>query len=255
MISNTTIICMFVSILFSFLLFGGLIAFYRKKGGVHVKPLILGSVGFIFFSQLLEKALHVVVLSHFPHYADHPVWFGLYGGFAAGIFEESGRFILFTWLLKKYHDYQSGISLGIGWGGAEAVLLTLSVVLPNLIFAFMINSGTLELKLGSQVSAEAIRSLKEGVLSHGASYYLLGCVERFFAIFIQIFLSVFVLLGVVKKKSIYLLYAVIIHAAIDFPIVFFQTGKFTQIWIIELYIAVIGCLAIFFANRLKKSFS
>jgi uncharacterized membrane protein YhfC len=255
LISDITIVCMIVSIGFAFFLFGGLVVVYRKKEGVSIKPLILGSVGFIFFSQLLEKALHVIVLSHFPHYTDHPVWFGLYGGFAAGFFEETGRFILFTWLLKKYHNYRSGISFGIGWGGAEAVLLTLTVVLPNLIFTFMINSGTLELKLGSQVSADAIHSLKEGVLSHGAFYYLLGCMERFFAIFIQIFLSVFVLWGVVKRKSVYLLFAVIIHAAIDFPIVFFQTGKFTQLWIIELYIAVIGFLALFFANRLKRNFS
>jgi uncharacterized membrane protein YhfC len=245
---------MFVCILFSFLLFGGLIVFYRKKGGVSVKPLLLGSVGFIFFSQLLEKALHAIVLLHFPHYMDHPVWFGLYGGFTAGIFEEVGRFILFTWLLKKYRDYQSGISFGIGWGGAEAVLLTLAVVLPNLIFAFMINSGTFEAKLGSQVSAEAIRTLKEGVLSHGASYYFFGCAERFFSIFIQLFLSVFVLLGVVKRKSIYLLYAVLIHAAVDFPLVFFQTGHFTLLWVIEVYVAIIGCLSIFFLNRLKRYF-
>jgi uncharacterized membrane protein YhfC len=62
----------------------------------------------------------------------------LYGGLAAGSFEELGRFILFTWLLKKYRDYKSGISFGIGWGGIEAVLLTLTMVVPNIIFAFMI---------------------------------------------------------------------------------------------------------------------
>jgi uncharacterized membrane protein YhfC len=245
---------MFVPIVFSFLLFIGLIVIFRKKMGVAVKPLVLGSVGFFVFSQILEKALHVVVISHFPNYADHPIWFGLYGGLAAGSFEELGRFILFTWLLKKYRDYKSGISFGIGWGGIEAVLLTLTMVVPNIIFAFMMNAGTLESNIGGQIPAETIQTLRNGVISHGVPYYLLGCVERLFAVFIQIFLSIFVLLGVVKKKLSYILYAISIHAIIDFPLVFFQTGQIKQLWMIELYVALIGCLSFFFIKKLEKSF-
>ncbi|WP_251551251.1 YhfC family intramembrane metalloprotease [Neobacillus muris] len=255
MISNTTIVAMFIPILFSFLLFGGFIVVYKKRAGISKKPLILGFVGFIIFSQVLEKALHAAVLICFPHYANHPVWFGLYGGLAAGIFEEVGRFILFIWLLKQYRDYQSGISFGVGWGGGEAIILTVTTVLPNILFAFLMNNGTIESELGSQVPAEMIDTIKEGVLSHGAAYYLWGCVERFFAIFIQLFLSLFVLLAAKIRKISYLIYAIIIHAAIDFPLVFFQSGQIKQIWIIELYIAIIGCLAFYLIKRLRAQFS
>jgi len=255
MISNTTIIMMFIPIVFTFLLVGGLIFFYKKQTGIALKPLLLGLAGFIVFSQILEKALHVVVISIFPDYMDHPVWFGLYGGFAAGVFEEVGRFILFIWLLKQYRDYRSGISFGMGWGGIEAIVLTLTIMVPNIVFAFMMKSGTLETQLGSQIPAETIQTIKEGILNNGAGYYLLGCVERFFALFIQIFLSLFVLYGVVKKKLVYLFYAIVIHAAIDFPLVFFQTGHIKNLWVLEIYVVIIGCLVMYLTKRFKKHFA
>lgn len=64
------------------------------------KPLILGAVVLCFHSSVGE-ILHGVVVLQFTDYAEHPVWFGLYGAIAAGLFEEGGRFILFVCLLKN----------------------------------------------------------------------------------------------------------------------------------------------------------
>lgn len=255
MVSNSTIISMFVPIVFTILLFIGLILVYRKKTGIYTKSLIIGAVGFFVFTQVLEKVLHVVVLTNFPNYADHPWLFGLYGAFAAGIFEELGRFILFTWLLKKYLDYKGGISFGVGWGGIEAVLLPLMVLLPNIIFAFMINAGTFEASMADKLPADQIATLKDSLINAEVSGYLLACVERFFAVFIQIALSLLVLLGVVKKKFMYVIYAILIHAAIDFPLAFYQTGHIKSLWIIEAYLVVVGLLSFAFINKVRKSFN
>lgn len=254
MVSTATLISMFVPVVFSFVLFAGLILFYKKKTGIYVKPIIIGSIGFIVITQILEKILHVVVLTNFPNYAEHPWLFGLYGGMAAGLFEELGRFLLFTWLLKKYHDYKGGISFGIGWGGIEAVVLMLTMLVPNIIFAFMINAGTFESSLGSSLPKEQLETVKESVLNNGVSYYLLGCVERFFAAFMQIAFSLLVLAGVVKKKFSYVVLAVLIHAAIDFPLAFYQTGHIKSLWIIEVHIAIVGILSLFFIKRAIKFF-
>ena len=253
MVSNATIISMFVPILFSFLLFAGLILFYKKKTGIYIKPLIIGSIGFIVFSQILEKILHVVVLTNFPNYADHPWLFALYGGMAAGLFEELGRFLLFTWILKKYLDFKGGISFGIGWGGIEAVVLMLTMILPNMIFAFMINAGTFETALAGQVPSDQLPTIKETVLNQGVSFYLLFCVERFFAVFLQLAFSLFVLNAVVKRKFVYVIYAILIHAAIDFPFAFYQTGHIKSLWILELYLAIIGVLSFVFIKKVEKS--
>ena len=253
MISNAVIGSMVFSVIFSFFLFGGLIIFYKKKTGIAVKPLIIGGIGFIIFTQVLEKILHVIVISNFPNYADYPWLFGLYGGMAAGLFEELGRFLLFTWLLNKFLDYKGGLSFGVGWGGIEAVILTLTMTVPNMMFAFMINSGTLETALGAKMANEQIVLLKNILLNQDAFTYLLGCVERFFASFMQIALGLLVLLAVVKKKFTYVIYAIIIHAAIDFPLVFFQTGSIKSLWVIELYVAIIGILSMFYIKKVQDS--
>lgn len=255
MISNSTIVSMFVPVIFSFLLFWGLIVFYRKNTGVETKPLLIGALGFFVFTQVLEKVMHVVVLTYFTNYAEHPFLFGLYGGFAAGLFEELGRFIMFTWLLKKYRDFKSGVSFGIGWGGIEAILLTLMMIVPNIVFAFLINAGTLESSLKGQLPIEMIQSLKDGVLSHEVSYYLLVCVERFFAVFMQIFFSVLVLLGVAKKKFSYVWLAVLIHAMIDFPLTFYQIGYIKELWIVELYVVIIGCISFIMIKKCHDGFN
>jgi uncharacterized membrane protein YhfC len=243
MVSTGTIVAMIFPIVFSIALFVGLILFYRKRTGVAAKPVIIGAIGFVVITQVLEKVLHLVVISAFPNYADHPVLFGLYGGMAAGTFEELGRFLLFTWLLKKYHDYKGGISFGIGWGGIEAVVLMLMMMGTNIAYAVLINSGTFESTLGSQIPADQVAAIKDTVLSQGISFYLLSAVERFFAAFLQIAFSLWVLIGVVKKKFSYVIFAILIHAAFDFPLVFWQTGAFTNMWLLELYVAIGGIIA------------
>ncbi|WP_226665488.1 YhfC family intramembrane metalloprotease [Metabacillus litoralis] len=254
MISNVTIASMFIPVIFSFLLFFGLIMYYKKKVGISIKPIIIGAVGFIVITQVLEKILHVVVISAFPNYAEHPWAFGLYGASAAGIFEEIGRFILFTWLLKKYHTYKDGVSFGIGWGGIEAIVLMLLINVPNIIFSFMINSGIFESSMLGQLTSEQLTILKETVLNQSVSNSLFMTMERFFAVFLQIALSLLVLYAVVEKKFSYVILAIIVHGVIDFPLVFFQTGYLEQIWIIELYIAILGFGSMVFIKRSKSWF-
>lgn len=254
MISGAVIAAMAFQVLFSLILFAGLIIFYKKKTGIYVKSLIIGGIGFIVFTQVLEKILHVIVITKFPDYASHPWLFGIYGGLAAGIFEELGRFILYTWLLKKYLDYKGGISFGIGWGGTEAVVLAFTVTLPNMIFAILINNGTFETIMAAGLPSEQIALIKEMIMNQSGFSYLLGCAERFFAALIQIAFSLLVMTAVVKKKFSYVIYAILIHAIIDFPAVFYQTGHMKSIWVIEIYFALIGVLAIIYTQKAKQNF-
>jgi uncharacterized membrane protein YhfC len=252
MVSNATLISMVAVILFSILLFISAILITKKRVGIKVKPLILGSIGFIIITQVLEKLLHVVVITKFPNYAEHPWLFGIYGGLAAGIFEELGRYILFIWLLKKHQDYKGGLSFGVGWGGIEAVVIALSSVLPFLVFATMMNAGTFDSSIGASLPIEQAEMIKETLLNQGVSHYLWGIPERFFALFMQIAFTFLVLFGVIKKKFQYVLLAVVAHAAIDFPLAFYQTGYIKSIWMIELYIAFLGILSILIMKKLRR---
>ena len=105
--------------------------------------------------------------------------------------------------------------------------------------------------------AEQIALIKETIMNQNAVSYLLGMAERFFAAFIQIAFSLLVMTAVVKKKFSYVIYAILLHAVIDFPAVFYQTGyiHIQSLWIFEIYIAVIGILAILYCKKAKNIFS
>ncbi|HET7657240.1 MAG TPA: YhfC family glutamic-type intramembrane protease, partial [Bacillales bacterium] len=87
-----------------------LIYFYRK---FHVswKPILVGALIFFVFSQILEKLLHVYVLRINPEtialMKNHYI-LAIYGGLAAGVFEEFGRFFGFRYLLGKYREWKDG---------------------------------------------------------------------------------------------------------------------------------------------------
>jgi uncharacterized membrane protein YhfC len=51
----------------------------------------------------------------------HTWLYAVLGALLAGLFEETGRFIAFKFLLKKRTDRKTAISYGIGHGGFEAI--------------------------------------------------------------------------------------------------------------------------------------
>ena len=58
---------------------------------------IAGIAAFAFFAMVIERALNAFVLQQNEATATllaNPVWFVIYGAFAAGICEETGRFIV-----------------------------------------------------------------------------------------------------------------------------------------------------------------
>ena len=68
----------------------------------------------------------------------------------------------------------------------------------------------------------------------------------------QIAFSLLVLVAAVKRKFVYVIYAILIHAAIDFPAAFYQTGHIKSLWIIELYLAIIGVFSFVFIKKVEK---
>lgn len=131
-------------------------------------------------------------------------------------------------------------------------MIAVSMVVPILIFATMINEGTFDSTIGASLPSDQAATIKETVLNQGVSYYLWGIPERFFALLMQIAFTLFVLLAVIKKKFQYVLLAIVAHAAIDFPLTFYQTGYIKSLWIIELYLAFVGALSFFIIKRVRK---
>ncbi len=92
----------------------------KKSGGFSWRSAFVGAAVFVVFSQVLEKLLHVYVFTMNPttmKWMDNAWIYALYGGLAAGLFEELGRYAGFKLLLRRNRTRLDGLSFGTGHGG------------------------------------------------------------------------------------------------------------------------------------------
>lgn len=237
----------------------GLIIYFSRKHWISWKAVGIGAFVFIFFSQVLEKILHIQMLasdgSAALKWSASPLLFVLYAGLSAGIFEEVGRYIGFRWLLKNRESYGDGLSLGVGHGGVEALLIGGLAALNALVIANQINQGTLADTLGSSLSAAQIESIKDQFTHVGFWSYALAGIERVVAVTFHMLASLIVLLAVRKKAIQYLIYAILLHAVFDFVPAMYQAKIITSLWIVEGIIVILGILSVFGIMKMKKVYT
>lgn len=252
MVSNSKILFMafaaIISLFFPIILY----IILRIKHRASFKPVIIGALTFIVFVLVLERILHSVVLGR--NLITSPVAIALYGGLAAGLFEEVGRFITISIFLKGNRDWKDGVAFGIGHGGIEAILLATFANLNNLVYSSLINSGSLDQYLNGKVSSQVIAQIKDSLVNTKASLFALGGIERICAITFHIALTLIVLYAIRNRKKLYLLLAILIHALIDFPAGLYQTHIITNIWVVEVILFIITAAAVVFIFKSKNLF-
>lgn len=152
---------------------------------------ILGIAAFVVSQVLLRipilQYLSESTISYSMFSATRPVLFSILLGLSAGVFEELARYIFMFFFMKR-RDWQAGFLFGAGHGGIEAILFV------GIGMVILLYSPT-------------------GIV--GDANYLIGGIERFFAMLLHIGLSIIVLQGVVRKKFIYIVIAILIHGLID----------------------------------------
>lgn len=244
-VPTLSIVFMGVSCALCILLPIALFFWFRAKYGAKLLPAGVGAVAFVLFVLVLEAIVHNLVLQPAADgtiaLRQNPVLFMLYGGFMAGLFEETARFLCFLMLRKRYGGIGTALSYGVGHGGIEAILLAGIAMISNFSTAIMINTGALQAASGT-LSGEAQASVDAAVkaLSEAPSaMFLVSGIERVFAIAIQISLSVLVFYAVYLKGTKWLYpVAIVLHAVIDFPAALFQTGAITNVVLVEVIVGL-----------------
>ena len=259
MVSIFTILALVFSLLACFVFPIVLCIVFMKKTRPGPLPLIMGIIVFIVFVFVLEQLMHYAFLVAIPATKilfENNIWiYATYGAFAAGIFEEGGRFLAFSIFLKKKREWKHGITYGIGHGGIEALLIAAPGVLNSLIYTFMINTGTYDalIKTQPKATADLLLQARDTLLTEASWMFALTGVERLCAICFQIALSVLVLYAIYSKRYMLIGLAVFLHAAIDFPAVLYQRGLL-PLWLIEAYCVVLAVPALIFIIRSRKLF-
>ncbi len=216
-----SMVFMALAALFSFAIPVLLLIYYRKKGA-DILPFFVGCVVFVIFALILEALMHQLVLKMLPvgnTIMGNTLLYALYGGLAAGVFEETGRFLAFKTVLKqKLGNDRNALMYGAGHGGVEAVLLLGFAYISNIVMAVLVNAGQADLLTATATgeAADQVRAVLDSLTTTASWTYLLAIVERAVAITTHICLSVLVFFAVKKPGKGWLFpLAILLHAALD----------------------------------------
>ncbi len=232
-----------------------LLLYFRIKKHADILPFFIGCAVMIIFAFVLEASVHRIVLSSpAGEKIRNTVWlYALYGGIMAGIFEETGRFLAFKTILRKKMDNDSNaLMYGAGHGGLESVFVLGITMINNIIWSILINSGNTAVLTGS-LSGDILKEVEDSIgrlLAAHSFDFLLGGVERIFAVVLQISLSVLVWFAVKNRKSLWLYpAAVLIHFAVD-CVTAVLSGSGVSTILIEAAVAVMAVGAALFAKKI-----
>ncbi len=256
MVSQAVITMIMINAVLAILIPSVLFIFLKKKYRISFKPVLFGILTFIVFAQIIEAAVHGILFTNETTAAmlDKAYVFVPYAVLMAGIFEETGRYVVMALFMKKYREWKDGLAFGTGHGGIEAVLILGLSNIMMLIYALQINNGTFDQMLANDAISEALLPVKEQLLTASPLLSILGPVERIAAITLHIAMSVIVLYALKSKQIRYLFYAIFLHALFDLPAALFQAGIFTNIYIIEAIMVLFAVCAVIFITRSRKWF-
>lgn len=220
-VPTLSIVFMALATLFAFAIPVVLLIYYRKKGA-DILPFFIGCTVFVIFALFLEPLMHQLVLKVLPvgkTIMGNTLLYALYGGLAAGVFEETGRFLAFkTVLKKKLGNDRNALMYGAGHGGIEAILVLGFAYIGNIVMSVLINAGQTDLLTATATgeAAEQLKTVLDSLTATAPYTYLLGIVERIVAITTHICLSVLVWFAVKKPGKGWLFpLAILLHAALD----------------------------------------
>jgi len=228
-----------------------LIALIAWRRGTHARlgPALWGALTFLLFTQGFEGVLHYLCLV-----SDNAVsrailasdiLYMLYGAFAAGIFEECGRFVMFQTALRRRTERTTAVTAGLGHGGIEAIVVGTVSTLLYFLTAYFVISGNEDAAIALAGSEEGLQTVLSQLDRFTLSYGLLAVLERACAMTLHVALSIIVFIAArSREKRWYLPLAVLLHAVFDMPVALYQRGVIENLWALELYLAVTALLVL-----------
>lgn len=234
---------------------GALIIYKKKNRDIKAMKAFWGALAFVLFALVLEQLLHMVML---PIVQKNIRIYGLYGAFAAGIFEETARFVVFKTVMRKDADPRNSIMYGIGHGGIEAVLISGTSLISLAFIGILVNSVGMDevLKITGATDEATIAAAAAQITalqSQSVGMCFVSVFERILAMILHIALSVWVFRAAREKGKAWLYpAAILMHAAVDFPAVLFRDGTL-PLWMLYVIIAVLDVIAVFIAYKNFKA--
>lgn len=224
--------------------------FKAKNRDVNTSSFFIGCGIFILFALILEQLLHSVML---PIVGKSTVMYVIYGIFAAGIFEETGRFAAFKTVMKNRNDPKEAVMFGLGHGGAEAILLAGLTMLNTAAMAVIINnsdfSAAFIFPAESTETVELVHSQLSAVSGLTAVQVVFSLLERIISMTFHTAMSVIVFESARVKGKLWLFpVSILLHAVCDLPAALYQR-QVISMWAVYPIMAVITAGIVWLAVR------
>jgi len=256
MFSIGQLIGLVMQIVFSLIIPIVLIIIWKKKTKASLKPFFLGMTCFFIFVIILENILHFFALRPDSFIRDNTIAYIFYGILAAGIFEETGRFIYFKIFNKIVDNKEDSVSFGIGHGGFECIFLLGLTSLSNFLLAITYNFGGIESITFAMPEEQAlvVTDLINTLLEVPAYQFYIGIYERIIAIILHISLSILVFFAVKNSSKVYFYpIAIVLHALSDLPAILYQIGSINNIYLVEIITTILVLIIAIFAKKVYAS--
>ena len=224
MISPFAIVFSIVTVIVALILppvFAVAYALKNRKQGI-LSAWLLGALGFA-VPQILIRMPVLQLLSAnsgFVAFAQsHMILYGLGLAFTAGLFELAGRYAV-ALLLRKRLTCRRALAAGLGHGGIEAMILIGISYITNLVFIFMLNTGSFDAMVAQTAVAGAdtaqLEAVRDALVNTSGWMFLLAAVERLLTMVLHAAMSALVCFGVHRGKTLAAsLACLVLHTLVD----------------------------------------
>jgi uncharacterized membrane protein YhfC len=231
----------------------GLAIFLTRKFGlawrlwwIGVATFVLSQVGHIPFNYGMSWLLNQTALVSWP-WASQLVFNAVFLGLSAGLWEEGMRYLVLRSWARDARSWQQGVLFGAGHGGIEAILLGVIVLAGYVSMIVMQNTDL------SALPADQLKATQQAVLTYWSADWpatLLGALERFFTIPVQIVMALLVLQAFTRKQIRWLFAAIGYHAVIDATAVLGQ--QYVTMYWLEAILGVFAAISILLIFVLRR---
>jgi uncharacterized membrane protein YhfC len=251
MVSSASFVFMGFTLLMSIGLPIGLAIYLCVKRKASPLAVLVGALVFV-VTQVLIRIPLLQLSSQMAWYqamAANLVVIALFLSLTAGLFEETGRYLAFRFLLKNKLQTKNALAFGVGHGGIEAILLVGLSFINNFAFSMMINAGTFDQVVAPALGASA-ETLKSQLVGLAPESFAVAGVERTLTILAHIGMSLLVYYAVRYGKVRFYFLALLAHTLINFGVVMIAQLN-NGIWLSELYLLVwaVGALVLIFRSE------
>jgi uncharacterized membrane protein YhfC len=167
----------------------------------------------------------------------------LAAGLSAGVFEETARWLVLRFWLKRARGWPEALQFGAGHGGVEAIIFGFLVIIT---FTSMIALTTIDLAALGVPPGDAATVQASVVEFWRTPWYMsiLAGLERIFAIIFHIAMAVIVMRGVMRGQIGYLLAAIAAHTLLNAWAVW-GAATVGAVWVeVGLAVIAVGCLGL-----------